>query len=152
MKNLPGKEMLAKGIGGTSRVLAGPLVVVATAALLIPGESSGVLAAAAVSAAVIATWTMGSVGRRASGSSKRWNRLHQAASASFALSLAAGALLAAGLFEGPGFFGLPRSLWGLLLGVWLIPLVVTSLGFAASFAPPDPADLERLRSRSQEGP
>ncbi|MCY4627484.1 MAG: hypothetical protein OXE58_07950 [Acidobacteria bacterium] len=128
------------------------MVVVAAAALLIPGGSSGVLAAAAVSAAVIATWGMGSAGRRASGSPKRWNRLHQAASASFALSLAAGALLAAGLFEGPGFFGLPRSLWGLLLGVWLIPLVVTSLGFAASFAPPDPADLERLRSRSQEGP
>ena len=109
-------------------------------------------AAVAVSAAVIAAWTVGIGGRPESGSQKRRHRLHEAATAGFALSLMAGALLAAGLFEGPGFFGLPRSLWGLLLGVWLIPLIVTSLGFAASFAPPSAADLERLRARSQEGP
>ena len=144
--------MLAKGIGTLSRVLAPAIVVAAAAALLIPGESSGLLAAVAVSAAVIAVWTVGIGGRPESGSKKRRQRLHQAATVGFAVSLTAGALLAAGLLEGPGWFGLPRSLWGLLLGVWLIPLVVTSLGFAASFAPPGPADLERLRSRSQEGP
>jgi len=65
---------------------------------------------------------------------------------------AAGALLAAGLADGPGFFGLPRSLWGLLLGIWLIPLALTSLGFAVSFTAPTPADLERLRVRSREDP
>ena len=147
--------MLAKGIGTLSRVLAPAIVVAAAAALLIPGESSGLLAAVAVSAAVIAVWTIGTVGiggRPESGSKKRTQRLHQAATVGFALSLTAGALLAAGLFDGPGFFGLPRSLWGLLLGVWLIPLLVTSLGFAASFAPPGPTDLERLRARSQESP
>ena len=138
-----------------TRVIAASSVIAAAATLLLPGESSGSLAAVAVSAAVIAAWTVGIVGiggRPGSGSKKRRQRLHQAATAGFALSLMAGALLAAGLFEGPGFFGLPRSLWGLLLGVWLIPLIVTSLGFAASFAPPSAADLERLRSRSQEGP
>ena len=109
-------------------------------------------AAVAVSAAVIAAWTVGIGGRPESGSQKRRHRLQQAATAGFALSLMAGALLAAGLFEGSGWFGLPRSLWGLLLGVWLIPLIVTSLGFAASFAPPNAADLERLRAPSQEGP
>ena len=131
-----------------TRVIAASSVIAAAATLLLPGESSGSLAAVAVSAAVIAAWTVGIGGHPGSGSKKRRQRLHQAATAGFALSLMAGALLAAGLFEGPGFFGLPRSLWGLLLGVWLIPLLVTSLGFAASFAPPGPADLERLRSRS----
>lgn len=143
--------MLAKGIGGMSRVLA-PAMVVTAAALLVSPASSPWLAAAAVSGAILTSWAVGSPGPRASGAGKRWNRLHRAASVGFALSLAAGALLAAGLWEGPGFFGVPRSLWGLLLGVWLLPLVLTSLGFAASFAPPDPADLERLRSRSRGGP
>lgn len=142
--------MLAKG--GASRILAASLVVAAAATLLVPGESAGFLAAAAASVAIIAVWSVGSAGGPPSGTGKRRNRLHQAISIGFGLSLAAGALLAAGLADGPGAFGLPRSLWGLVLGVWLIPLVVTSLGFAVSFAPPTPAELERLRARSREGP
>ena len=142
--------MLAKG--GASRILAASLVVAAAATLLVPGESAGFLAAAAASLAIIAVWSVGSAGGPPSGTGKRRNRLHPAISIGFGLSLAAGALLAAGLADGPGAFGLPRSLWGLVLGVWLIPLVVTSLGFAVSFAPPTPAELERLRARSREGP
>ena len=140
--------MLAKG--GRSRILAASLVVAAAAALLLSGESAGLPAAAAVSAAVIAVWSVGSAGRPETGSGKRRSRLGRAVSIGFGLSLAAGALLAAGLADGPGFFGLPRSLWGLLLGVWLIPLVMTSFGFAVSFAAPTRAELERLRARSQE--
>ena len=132
-----------------SRILAASLVI-AAAALLLPGESAGYLAAAAVSVAVIAAWSVGTAGRPKPGTTKRRNLLHRAVAAGFGLSLAAGALLAAGLADGPGFFGLPRSLWGLLLGVWLIPLVVTSLGFAVSFVAPTAAELERLRARSQE--
>ena len=142
--------MLAKG--SPSRILAASLVVAATATLLVPGESTGYLAAAAAGAAVIAVWSVGSAGRPKPGPGKRRNRLQRAISIAFGLSLVAGALLAAGLADGPGAFGLPRSLWGLVFGVWLIPLVATSLGFAFSFAPPTPAELQRLRGRSQEGP
>ncbi len=139
--------MLAKG--GRSPILAASLVVAAAAALLLPGESAGPLAAVAVSAAVIAVWSVGSAGRPETGAGQRQKRIRGAIGIGFGLSLAAGALLAAGLADGPGFFGLPRSLWGLLLGVWLIPLLLTSLGFAVSFAPPTPAELERLRARSR---
>jgi len=140
--------MLAKG--RPFRTLTASLVVAAAATLLIAGESAGLAAGAAASLAIIAMWCVGSTGT--SGIERRWRRLGQAASVGFALSLGIGAALAAGLADGPGFFGLPRSLWGLLFGIWLIPLVLTSLGFAVSFAPPAPAELERLRARSREGP
>ncbi len=142
--------MLAKG--GRSRILAASLVVAAAATLLMSGGSAGLLAAAAVSAAVIAVWSVGSAGRPETSAGERRNRLGRAISIGFGLSLTAGALLAAGLADGAGFFGLPRSLWGLLLGVWLVPLVLTSVGFAVSFAPPTPAELERLRARPRGNP
>ena len=138
---------LAKG--GLSGVLAASLVVVAAATLFIPGESAGLMAGAAASLAIIAVWSVGDASPK-SRTAERRNLLDQAVTVGFGLSLAAGALLAAGLADGPGFFGLPRSLWGLLLGAWLIPLVVTSLGFAVSFEPPTPAERERLRARSRE--
>ncbi len=142
--------MLAKG--GASRILAASLVIAAAATLLMPGESTGLLAAAAASLAILAVWCVGTDGRTHAGAAKRRNLCRRAVTVGFGLSLAAGVLLAAGLADGTDFFGLPRSLWGLLLGVWLIPLVMTSLGFAVSFAPPTPAELERLRARSREGP
>ena len=144
--------MLAKGVGGMSRILAAFLVVAAAAVLVGSARSSGPVAAAAVSGAIIAVWGVGSAGRRDCRRAKWRGRLGQAASVGFALSLGAGALLAAGLVDGAGWFGLPRSLWGLLLGVWLAPLFVTGLGFAAAFEPPDPAALERLRAGSRDGP
>ena len=140
--------MLAKG--GMSRILAASLVVVAAAALLGPGASEGLPAAAAAILAIFAVWCVGAAGRPRPGMPRQRKLLHQAVTGGFGLSLAAGALLAAGVFDGPGFFGLPRSLWGLLLGVWLIPLVLTSVGFAVSFAAPTPAELKRLRARSRE--
>lgn len=126
-----------------SRVLAASLIVAAAATLLAPGEIVGFLAAAGVTAAVLAVWSTGSAGP-GNPTRKVGTRLDRATSAGLAVSLGAGCLLAAGIADGPSLFGLPRSLWGLLLGVWLIPLVLTSLGFAAAFEPPDPAGLERL--------
>ena len=144
--------MLAKGVGGVSRILAASLVIAGAVTLLIPGESAGLLAAAVASLAIIAVWSVGSAGGPPSGTGNRRNRLHQAISVGFGLSLGVGAFLAAGFADGPGAFGLPRSLWGLVLGVWLIPLAVTSVGFAVSFAPPTPAELARLRGQSRESP
>ena len=132
-----------------SRVLAGFLPAAAALLLVVPGGIGAAVAAAAVSIAILAVWGAGSVGDRAPGRrGARWERI---TTAGFALSLAAGAVLAAGVGDGPGFFGLPRSLWGLLLGVWLLPLVVTSVGFAASFRPPAGAALERLRAERRGG-
>ena len=142
--------MLAKG--GLSGVLAASLVVAAAATLLVARESAGLAAGAAASLAIIAVWNVGTAGRPKSGTAQRRNLPSQAVTVGLGLSLAAGALLAAGLADGPGFFGLPRSLWGLLLGIWLIPLALTSLGFAVSFTAPTPAELERLRARSREDP
>ncbi|MCY3744666.1 MAG: hypothetical protein OXH05_00420 [Acidobacteria bacterium] len=142
--------MLAKG--GLSGVLAASLVVAAAAMLLVARESAGLAAGAAASLAIIAVWNVGTAGRPKSGTPQRRNLPSQAVTVGLGLSLAAGALLAAGLADGPGFFGLPRSLWGLLLGIWLIPLALTSLGFAVSFTAPTPAELERLRARSREDP
>ena len=135
-----------------SRVLAASLVIAGAVTLLLPGESAGLLAAAAASLAILAVWCGGTDGHPQSDGAKLRNLLRQVATVGFGLSLAAGTLLAAGLADGPGAFGLPRSLWGLLLGVWLIPLVITSLGFVVSFAPPTPAELERLRSQTRGSP
>ncbi len=134
-----------------SRILAASLPVVAAGALLAPGSGDALLAASVVSAAIIAAWSVGSADSPGSRRANPGKRAGQIASAGFALSLAAGALVAAGVADAPGLFGLPRSLWGLLLGVWLVPLVVTSFGFAVAFRPPDPAALERLRAGSPPG-
>lgn len=135
--------MLAKGIGGASRVLAPSVVVAAAGALLVPGGNGPYVAAAGVGAAILAVWITGSSGGLPGRDTRRRDRL---TAVGLALSVGAGTALAAGIFDGPGPFGLPRSLWGLLLGVWLLPLVITSLGFALSFRPPNAADLERLRA------
>ena len=108
-------------------------------------EASGLVAPIAVSGATMAAWCAGSAGPERP---RRGTRSDRATSIAFALILGAGVLLAAGLADGAGFLGLPRSLWGLLLGVWLGPLVVTSLGFALAFEPPDPVVLKRLRGDS----
>ena len=123
-----------------SRGLAASLVVAAALTLPVAG---GTLAAVAASGAVVAVWMVGSAG------GGRRRGLDRATSGGLVLALVGGTLMAAGLADGPGFFGLPRSLWGLLLGIWLIPLVLTSAGFAVSFRPPDAADLDRLRAASR---
>lgn len=126
-----------------SRGLAASLVVAAALTLPVAG---GTLAAVVASGAVMAVWLVGSAG----GGPRRG--LDAATSAALVLALVGGTLIAAGLADGPGFFGLPRSLWGLLLGIWLIPLVLTSAGFAASFRPPDAAALDRLRAAARRDP
>ena len=130
-----------------SRVLAPGLVIAAAVVLTVSGGTGGALAAATVGGAILAVWSVGSVGSGEKDPANRqrlgWERL---TGVGLALSLGGGVLLAAGLADGPGFFGLPRSLWGLLLGVWLIPLLLTSTGFAASFRPPDSERLQRLRA------
>ena len=50
--------MLAKGVGGVSRILAASLVIAGAVTLLIPGESAGLLAAAVASLAIIAVWLL----------------------------------------------------------------------------------------------
>ena len=156
--------------GRTARpVLAGGLGAAAGVVLVLPPMQAGggVFAAVAVSATIVAAWRLGlreiassaSTGAEPTGSGEtgseparrreRWGRL---AGAGFALSLAMGAQLAAGLTDRTGLLGLPRSLWGLLLGVWLVPLILTSIGFAVSFSPPDPKDLERLRPDGRRDP
>ena len=72
----------------------------------------------------------------------------------FFVSLASGSLLAAGVFSGPppagAPLGLPLSLLGLLFGVFLLPLALTSVGFALSFRPPAPEGLAALRRAAKE--
>ena len=126
-----------------SRGLAASLVVAAALTLPVAG---GTLAAVAAGGAVVAVWMVGSAG------GGRRRALDRATSGGLVLALVGGTLMAAGLADGPGFFGLPRSLWGLLLGIWLIPLVLTSAGFAASFRPPDAAALDRLRAAARRDP
>ena len=155
--------------GRTARpVLAGGLGAAAGVVLVLPPMQTGggVFAAVAVSATIVAAWRLGlreiassaptgaeptGAGETGSGPARRerWGRL---AGAGFALSLAMGAQLAAGLTDRTGLLGLPRSLWGLLLGVWLVPLILTSVGFAVSFSPPDPKDLERLQPGGRRDP
>ena len=73
-----------------------------------------------------------------------------------ALLLAATLLvrIAAGVFDGPPPAGappgLPLPLLGLLCGVFLLPLALTSVGFALSFRPPAPGGLAALRRAAKE--
>lgn len=128
-----------------SRVLAASLVPAAAAALLIPVGTAGLFPAAAVSGAILAVWSVGTAGAGIPGETSRM-LVDRLTGFGFAIALAGGTLMATGVADGAALFGLPRSLWGLLLGVWLIPLLLTSAGFALSFRPPDAADLERLRA------
>ena len=116
-----------------TRAAAGLAVAAASLVLIgggVRGSETGWVIALATGAAVIAVWVAG-----ASGPGRRplRSRSERVTSVLLGASLLGGILLAAGIGDGPGPWGLPRSLWGLLLGVWLIPLVVTSIGFAVSF-------------------
>ena len=142
--------MLAKG---AFPVLAAGCVVAAALALAVAGAAAGPLAGAAVTGAILAIWSLGNAGGvsgapASAGATQRDRRI----GLGLALSLAAGVGLSAGIAPGPGFFELPRSLWGLLLGVWLVPLVLTSIGFAWAFQPPDATARERLRKASRRDP
>lgn len=107
---------------------------IAGAALLVgQGASAGALA---VGAAISAAWCAGASAKTRAGA--WW-------SGGFLVSLGFGLSLTAGAGGETTLFGLPLSLWGLLLGVFAVPLALTSIGFAVSFEPPDVRGLERLR-------
>ncbi len=109
-----------------------PALGIAAAGGVLAADPPAWAAALAVWGAVAAAWTLGPTGGR------------QFFTAAFFVSLASGTALAAG-GAAPVVFGLPLSLWGLFVGVFLVPLALTTLGFALDFEPPDRRGLERLR-------
>lgn len=113
----------------------------AAAALLIGGAA----AALAVAAAIAAAWCV-------SGSRTARTRAGAWCSGGFFVSLGVGLALAAGAGAGTVLFGLPLSLWGLLLGVFAFPLLLTGIGFVVSFEPPDARGLARLRQFARRPP
>ncbi len=129
------------------RALAAALAVTLAAAGIVgpsPGESGGgaVAIAGLVVVAILLTWATGSAGGAAAGGWRK--RVDRWTTVGLAVSLAAGAGLAATL-DGVGPYGLPAALWALVIGVFVVPLVLTSVGSAVSFEPPSDSDLERLR-------
>ena len=131
------------------RALAAALAVTLAAAGIAesgPGESGGgsVAVAGLVVVAILLTWATGSAGPAAAPGGWR-KRVDRWTTAGLAVSLAAGAGLAATL-DGVGPYGLPAALWALVIGVFVVPLVLTSVGSAVSFEPPSDSDLERLRA------
>ncbi len=124
--------------------IAGFALAAAAAAVAAPaGGSAGAgLVAGAVALAILAVWSTGSaVGANRSARGARWDRWTTTGlAASLVLGVAGAALL-----SGDGPFGLPRALWALLSGVFLVPLLLTTVGFAAAFEPPSNEDLRRLR-------
>ena len=128
------------------RGLAVAVAVVPAAALFAvligwSGERTGAVAGLAVLPILLA-WATGSAGGL---SGSRWRRrVDLWATAGLSLSLAGGAILA-GILEGTGAFGLPRALVAVVVGVFLIPLALTTIGFAVAFEPPSEEDLDRLR-------
>ncbi len=122
---------------GSRRPPAAALLIGLAGGALLAGGAAAM--AIAVAAAVAAVWACGSSDSRSSWGA--WS------GALFALSLGAGTLLAASP-SATGPAGLPLALWGLLLGVFGVPLVLTGAGFALSFRPPDPKALRRLRNRN----
>ena len=126
-----------------SRVLAASLVVAAAATFLAPGEIVGFLAAAGVTAAVLAVWSTGSAGP---GNPTRKVGTHLDRATSAGLRRFAGRRVSAG----GGYCRRPLALRSaaVTLGTAARSVADTAgadeLGFAAAFEPPDPAGLERL--------
>ena len=140
-------RVLAASLSAAVVLALAPVSASTAATAAATGRFAGGLAAAAVVLAILAVWSFGTAGgERARAALQRRNRWDRWTGVGLALSLGAGTLLAAGIGSAPGLFGLPGALWGLLLGVWLVPLLLTSAGFALAFRPPDRAALERLRA------
>lgn len=123
-------------------------------------------AAISVTGAITGVWILGTPPTRpGSGAAARRDARRRRAdrwiSAAFFLSLGGGALLATGVFGSstpadsalpPGGAppGLPLPLLGLLFGVFLLPLLLTGIGFALTFRPPAPDGLAALRRAAAE--
>lgn len=114
------------------------------------GRTAAVVAALSTAAAVAGAWLLGALppaADRPAGTGRPRRRAGLWSTAAFLVSLGAGTLLTASLpaTRGPGAPAFPSSLSALVVGVFLAPLLLTSLGFALSFRPPSANDLDRLR-------
>ena len=118
---------------------------------------AAVVSALAAAAAVAGAWLLGGpppTDDPPAGTRRPRRRAGRRTTAAFLVSLGAGALLTASLptARGPEAPAFPPSLSALILGVFLAPLLLTSLGFALSFRPPSAEDLDRLRRAAREAP
>ena len=128
------------------RPAAGLAVPAAAAALFLAADHAAAVAwigPFGVAAALGAMWLAGTFGRR------RWRE--RIVAALLVACLAMGGLAAAGRIDAAGPLGLPVAVWGLLGGVWILPLVLTSASFAVFFRPPDAAALKRAQEREPTG-
>lgn len=145
-------------------VFAGTMLIVVW--LLDGAAAIAIPAAISVTGAITGVWILGTPATRpgtgaAARRDARRRRADRWISGVFFLSLGAGALLATGVFgdslpggaspdAGGAPPGLPLPLFGLLFGVFLLPLVLTGIGFALTFRPPAPEGLAALRRAAGE--
>lgn len=144
-------------------VFAGVMLIVVW--LLGGAGAVAIPAAISVTGAITGVWILGTPPTRpgtgaAARRDARRRRADRWISGAFFLSLGAGALLATGVFGGSTraddalptggpMPGLPLPLLGLLFGVFLLPLLLTGIGFALTFRPPDPEGLAALRRAAE---
>lgn len=120
--------------------------------------AAAIPAAISVTGAITGAWILGppaSLRGAVDAGSVRRRRIGRWITGAFFVSLAIGSLLAAGVFAGPppaagAPAALPRSLLGLLIGVFFLPLALTSVGFSLAFRPPAPEGLAALRRTAKE--
>lgn len=121
------------------------------------GPTAAVVSALSTAAAIAGAWLLGALppaADRPAETGRPRRRAGRWTTAAFLVSLGAGALLTASLpaARGPEAPAFPPSLSALIVGVFLAPLLLTSLGFALSFRPPSAEDLDRLRRAAREAP
>lgn len=156
---LPPRPSRRPPLAALRMVFAGVMLIVVW--LLGGAGAIAIPAAISVTGAITGVWILGSPRPRpgAGAAARRDARRRRAdrwISGVFFLSLAAGALLTTGVFGGspPADTGappgLPLPLLGLLFGVFLLPLVLTGVGFALTFRPPAPEGLAALRRAAAE--
>ena len=124
----------------SARAVSLAVLIGAAALVLVVGDGFlGPLASGlSVAGAIAAVWIAGGAPGRAG----RWS------SGAFLLTLGGG-VAAAGAGSAIRPMGLPLGLWGLLFGVFLLPLLLTTVGFAVAFRAPDPEGLTRLRAAAR---
>lgn len=171
----PGRAKAAESPPAARNAMLSPSLRAPFAALLVAGggavlllvgllganeRSAAVVSALSTAAAIAGAWLLGArppaddanaETRRPRPRAGRW------LTAAFLTSLAAGTLVAASIPASPGAGalaspGLPPSVSGLVVGVFLAPLLLTSLDFAFSFRAPSANDLDRLRRAARETP
>lgn len=146
--------------------LAALLITGAGAVLLLSGllgpdePPAAVVSALSTAAAIAGAWLLGArppAGDENGETRPPRSRAGRWTTAALLASLAAGTLLAASVpatsgTDAPTSPALPASVYGLVVGVFLAPLLLTSLGFALSFRAPSASDLDRLRRAARAAP